>query len=287
MPIVTPLRLQDLPFLLGLSQEAGWGHTEGDWRTALHCGQGYGHRCQQGTLISCVNVTAYGASFAALGMVIVAKSHRSRGLGSRLIQHVLKNNPTHRRIALIAGVRTEPFYHQFGFTSTGEYILKMTKLRPSSLQVKLPASRPSSQTSIPQILEADVVMAPQLDRSELLLRRLQSASQVVTASSTSLSDSLIGYGISHRQGDQLSVGPLVCSSDDIAMQLVQDLTSSHANVRVDTYETRQSSFAKDLQEMLGFSVQSRQQIMLLGGAGHGDLPCFGKSIFCPASQGWL
>eukprot|EP00977_Amphora_coffeiformis_P018463 scaffold6506_cov171-Amphora_coffeaeformis.AAC.11 len=83
LPTIEPLVSDDLPELLKLSREEAWTHTERDWKVMLTTGQTYGHREDHGSrkLLSCIQVTDYGASLATLGMLLVANRHRKRDNG--------------------------------------------------------------------------------------------------------------------------------------------------------------------------------------------------------------
>jgi len=151
-PSILPLVSDDLPELLKLSREEAWTHTERDWKVMLATGQTYGHidyrhslnttssssgsssstssssrTSSNRKLLSCIQVTDYGPSLAMLGMLIVSKRHRMRGLATSLVNHVLTKNQNNRPMGLVAASQAKSFYPPFGVAATGEHVLTLTR----------------------------------------------------------------------------------------------------------------------------------------------------------------
>jgi GNAT superfamily N-acetyltransferase len=303
---ISRLRLDDLPSLLSLSQQAGWPHTSKDWRSVLECGTGYGHRWRD-KVISCVHITDYGPCFASLGLMLVSQAFRKQGLGSALMRHVVSNavTPPTQSIGLIAGANVSTFYEPFGFRVLDEHILILRKVpaattrnnrpknpNPTSLHLEntFRFSIPITGEHLQPTLDFDRE-ATQMERSALMSHRLRHSDRSLlvgsddseTADSSSVVSGVHGYGMANVRREHLSVGPLVSTSSSAALDVTSRLTENYEGpIRIDVYES-QHTFIEELKG-LGYQVSSRQPVMIKGPLQ--NLPGSRQNIYCPASQAW-
>lgn len=84
------LRAEELGDADALVREAGWNQTEADWRIFLELGTVYAVR-DKGRVIATAAVLPYGGRFAWISMVLIAGYYRRQGLGTRLVQHCVRN----------------------------------------------------------------------------------------------------------------------------------------------------------------------------------------------------
>jgi GNAT superfamily N-acetyltransferase len=78
-----------LPEAVGLTVEANWNQTADDWAFFFAHGTVFGARDASGKLVATAALLPYSAGFAWISLVIVAKSHRGRGLGTRVLNECL------------------------------------------------------------------------------------------------------------------------------------------------------------------------------------------------------
>jgi GNAT superfamily N-acetyltransferase len=78
-----------LPETIGLTVEANWNQTSDDWAFFVAHGTVFGARDPVGKLVATTALLPYSAGFAWISLVIVAKSHRGRGLGTRMLNECL------------------------------------------------------------------------------------------------------------------------------------------------------------------------------------------------------
>ncbi|WGF87454.1 GNAT family N-acetyltransferase [Marinivivus vitaminiproducens] len=111
----------DLAAVHALSQEAGWPHRVEDWRFALDVGSGVVAMRDDGSLVGSAMAWRFGPDVGTVGMIIVSRAMRSRGLGRRLLRHAvtafgagaLELNATAAGLAL---------YASEGFAETGRVV---------------------------------------------------------------------------------------------------------------------------------------------------------------------
>jgi GNAT superfamily N-acetyltransferase len=276
---ISSLTLDDVPDLLKLSQEAGWPHSAQDWETVVTCGRGWGLRLHE-SVIATGTLFDYRA-VATFGMMIVAKSHRSQGLGTKLMKNTLQR-PSQQPICLVAGTGADLFYTRFGFRPLSERVLKLTKTTATAQQGESLASTSSSlvplaENNLPKVLKLDW-QETGMHRSPLIQYRWQQSSRALVTADDS------GYGLANYQGDQLVVGPIVAKTIDTAVELVQGLTQNHEGpLRIDTYQS-QHKFVMQLRQK-GFKIASEQAIMVREDLQ--ELPGNRHQVFALASQSWM
>lgn len=84
-----PMRPDDIPAGLDLVRTAGWNQTQADWRFMLAHGEGYGIEDERGRFIASTIVLPYPPDIGWIGMVLVAREFRRRGLATRLMNHAI------------------------------------------------------------------------------------------------------------------------------------------------------------------------------------------------------
>ncbi|RYE10069.1 MAG: GNAT family N-acetyltransferase [Hyphomicrobiales bacterium] len=86
---LSPLTLDDVDDGLALVSEAGWNQVAADWRYMLTAGHGTGFRDDTGRVVATSIVLPYRPGIGWIGMVLVATTHRNRGLATRLLGHTI------------------------------------------------------------------------------------------------------------------------------------------------------------------------------------------------------
>jgi GNAT superfamily N-acetyltransferase len=80
---------------LALTVETDWNQTAEDWAFFISHGTVFGARDAVGRLVATAAVLAYSGRFAWVSLVIVAKSHRGRGLGTRMLSQCVATLRSH------------------------------------------------------------------------------------------------------------------------------------------------------------------------------------------------
>src|SRR3954453_5338250 len=88
-PRVLQLGVEDAAACLVLSTEAHWNQTEDDWQVFLRDGLVFGIS-DAAQLVATAALLPYSGNNAWISMVLVAASHRRRGLATRLVEACLE-----------------------------------------------------------------------------------------------------------------------------------------------------------------------------------------------------
>ncbi len=260
----------DLGALSRLPATVGWADTEADWRTILATGLAFGHRNQEGEIISS-GVLFLFDEVATIGKMIVHPDCRGRGLAREVMTACLAaRSPTIRHTTLIATPLGEPVYLRLGFSEIG----RIHKLFAPSL----PPSLQAGVTSPARLDEARVLdfEAFGADRGLLLAGRLAQS----TASATLRDEhgTPTGFAMVTEAIGFSTIGPLIAPSLDGALRLVRAL-GTPARLRIDV-PASQPAFVEALQRE-GFAQVDFPPEMSLGGT---RAPGNRTKLFALASQ---
>ncbi len=84
------MRPEDAEAAMALSEEAGWNQTVEDWRFMLGRGEAYGLQEADGAWAASSLVLPQGPEVSWISMVLVARRHRRRGLGTMLLRRCVE-----------------------------------------------------------------------------------------------------------------------------------------------------------------------------------------------------
>ena len=122
------MQLIDIGNSLLLSEAEGWNQTGKDWNRLAGDPQ---NSClvaeYQNRIIGTATAMNYANDVAWIGMVLVDKDYRGRGISKMLLSGLLNQLGSCRSVKLDATPAGQPVYEKFGFT--GEYLIyRMTNL---------------------------------------------------------------------------------------------------------------------------------------------------------------
>ncbi|MFL6077818.1 MAG: GNAT family N-acetyltransferase [Mycobacteriales bacterium] len=218
----------DLPGCLKLALDRNWGAEDRKWALLLERGEGYGIEDPDGDLIGTTILTRYGRAAAAVSMVLIASGYARRGLGRRLVRHVLAEAGDTTAF-LCATAQGRPLYEHLGFRPVGSIVTHVGTYRPGPAG-EPERSRPAGPADLPALTRYDTAAAG-IDRGWLLARWLTFAEQVRVLERDG---AVAGYGATWRNIDTTLVGPLVADDDAAAAALVADLAATVAGpLRID------------------------------------------------------
>ncbi|RKN43190.1 GNAT family N-acetyltransferase [Streptomyces hoynatensis] len=273
---------EDLTACLDLADDRGWGREEHKWRLLLSAGQGYGVAAPPGDphggLIATVVATPYGADYRCLSMVLVARRHGRRGLGRRLMRHVLAECGTAAAF-LTATELGRPLYEELGFKPVGALTTLRGAFTGAQPPGALPAGavvRPATAADLPDILAYDLPIFG-ADRTGLLARLPSFAAQLLVARAAD--GSLTGFAASWPNPTSTVVGPLLAEDEPTARQLLAALArQAPPPLRFDA-DDRHPGLAAWLRAN-GLGDSSRCTLMVLGAP---DIPGDVSRRFAPYS----
>ncbi|WP_432868787.1 GNAT family N-acetyltransferase [Microbispora rosea] len=223
---------EDLSRCLALNEDRAWAREERKWLFLLENAEVYAIDAPSGDLAGTVTLTRYGTAAAGIGMMLVATRYGGRGLGRRLMTHVL-DVAGDATVFLWATEFGRPLYEKLGFEALGVTEARVGRLRTGHDPV---LSRPAdldADLGALLALDGEVFGA---DRADLLARLFAFAEEVrVTEDETGLT----GYAVSWRSVDTLFIGPVVADGEAVARALITDLARKAGGlVRIEAERAR-------------------------------------------------
>jgi|SRR5882672_928793 len=154
------MTMADIAAGLGLSKIAGWNQTAADWERFLRASpEGCFVAELEEEVCGTVATISYQNRFAWVGMVLVDPQHRSKGIGTKLLEAAIKHLDDQKisTIKLDATPQGKPLYEKMGFVS--EYEIERWTLRRTLTDLGLADDRAPYETlTLPlsdSIIEAD------------------------------------------------------------------------------------------------------------------------------------
>ncbi|WP_221348898.1 GNAT family N-acetyltransferase [Streptomyces beigongshangae] len=225
-PAALPIRRltpRDLSACADLSENRGWPREEHKWGLLLAAGTGYGIDDPGGGLVTACVVTSYGPrdqpDLAAIGMVLVAEQHARRGIGRRLMRHVMTELGT-TPLTLHATPYGRPLYEELGFKAVGRAEMVRGTFTPGGPEPEV-ATRPATAGDLAAILLLDEGVFG-ADRTHMITRLPAFSDQLRVAEENGR---VIGYAAAWPNIDSQVVGPLIARDTEVAKALVASLAS--------------------------------------------------------------
>lgn len=218
-----------------------------------------------GELAAVAAVYRYGEQLAWMGNVAVAPEMQRKGIGTKLIDHVLRTldgEDGEARVALVARRELAPLYARFGFRSVGELVRFEADrvLVPYLPQEPLTPGESGDVAEVACRLDGHAFGA---DRTSLLRRVMRVADKVIAVRDET--GAAQGMGLVLPSGRGMRVGPIVAQNDIMALNLMHLLAEeAEGPVAIDVPAER-ASFVHRLRK-LGFEDRSSSVIMLRGAA---------------------
>ncbi|NKZ02755.1 GNAT family N-acetyltransferase [Actinomadura latina] len=209
------LGIEDLAACQRLAGDREWGREDRKWRFLFSVGDVYGVDDDNGELAGTVVSTPYGKDVTAISMVLVAKRYERRGLGGRLMRHVI-DNASAASLCLTATEYGRALYERLGFRPVG---LCTTYKGVSDGPSRRGVSVPLEAVDMPAVhaLDTEVFGA---DRSQLVegLPFFCETLRVVRDET-----GIAGYGGAWRNDDRVIVGPLMARDAETALTLLDEV----------------------------------------------------------------
>lgn len=214
---------RDLTACADLSEDRGWPREEHKWGFLLTAGKGYGIDDPDGGLVSACVITEYGPQdrpdLAAIGMVLVAQRHSGRGIGRRLMRHVVSAMGT-TPLTLHATPYGQPLYEELGFKVTGRAEMLCGQFTPGNPGPSV-STRAATAEDLGQILRLDEEVFG-VDRTSIITRLPAFADQLRVAVENGR---IIGYAGAWPNMATQVVGPLIAHDTETAKALITSLAA--------------------------------------------------------------
>lgn len=220
LPIRT-LTSADLTACADLSEDRGWLREEHKWNLLLTAGTGYGIDDPDGKgLIAASVVTSYGPGLSAIGMVLVAERYARRGVGRRLMHHVV-TEAGDTPLTLHATPNGQPLYEQLGFVQTGRAELLKGRFTATEPAPEI-ATRAATAEDLQTVLRLDTEVFG-LDRTHMITRLPAFADHLRVAEEDG---EITGFAAAWPNMDTHVVGPLIARDTATAQALVAALAAA-------------------------------------------------------------
>lgn len=269
----------DIPGLIALSASVGWDYDRDEVQTVMSFGKIYGHKNEEGKIVSSAAIIPYGSSLASIGMVIVHQDYRGKGLGRKVTQKCLDSVSDDTTVMLIATDEGKPMYESMGFSfadSVHKYLCD-NYLSMKSTDALDAAIIPMRKEDLPQVVELDKIAFGE-GRRTFLINRINQAKESLVVKSPD--GTIIGYGLSILGPINLILGPIVAPDHHTASLLINKLANNHqGKLRIDI-PSGNEAFMSHL-EKCGFVKVSQPPIMIKNSK---QLPPRNKTLYGIAAQ---
>ncbi|HTE62182.1 MAG TPA: GNAT family N-acetyltransferase [Solirubrobacteraceae bacterium] len=222
---ITRLAPEDLDACLELAADREWRPERRKWALLFEVGEVFGIRDPAGGLAGSVTLTRYGPDLAIVSMMLVASRFDGRGLGRRLMTHVLAQAGD-ATVFLYATPLGRALYAKVGFRALGSVTTSVGRF----------AAGPTGGTRAAAERDRDAILALDAgaigaDRADVLSRYFTLAEQLRVIERDG---AVRGFAAAAANVDNVVVGPLVAPDLDAARTLIADVASAiDAPVRLD------------------------------------------------------
>jgi GNAT superfamily N-acetyltransferase len=155
--ILRPIKPEDISNCKLLSDAEGWNQTEKDWKLLVSNSQNVCLLAEtEHKIIGTATAMNYSGEVAWIGMVLVEKSYRGRGIGKMLLSNLLNQLKSFKSVKLDATPSGQPLYEKLGFKN--EYLIhRMTTYSMENAQPFLSSITPEPVliSDIPEITALD------------------------------------------------------------------------------------------------------------------------------------
>lgn len=229
---VTTLTTAHLSQALALSEALNWPYRQEDWQFALQLGHGLAVEVH-GRLYATALWWLYEDAFASCGMIIVSSAMQHQGIGSLLMEELLRQ--TQGRTIILRSTREgRRLYERMGFLPYGEVNQHQGILAAAPPKAPAAGIRPFRAADLPTVCQLDQ-RASGMGRARLLEALVARGSMVVMERSGIIS----GYACIRRWGRGVVIGPVVAGDTEDAKALIASHLASQVGnfVRIDVPET--------------------------------------------------
>jgi GNAT superfamily N-acetyltransferase len=226
---IRPMQPDHLPAGLRLSQAAQWSHRLEDWQFHFRLGRGWMASDDSNAMLGTATWWSYGEHHGSVGLVLVDPSQQGKGIGRKLMDTIIDDAGS-RSLQLVATQAGLKLYKQCGFREVG-----LIEQRQST--ISSPVEAPSSNAVFREVTAGDLELLRDLDAAAFGAPRHDLMQHLLTVGSgfvATLDGRPAGFVMKRQAGRGTLIGPVVASSDSLALALIaQAIHSSTGFVRID------------------------------------------------------
>jgi GNAT superfamily N-acetyltransferase len=217
LPVV-PLGPQDADGVWPLSVEAGWNQIAADWSLMISAGSAFGIKHAAGGWIASALALPLGSEVSWISMVLVTRSERRKGHGSRLLRRCIE--AAGRVAGLDATELGRPVYLPLGFRDV--YALSRWSV-PGAVETRIAAPpgiviRPAQPQDLAQIVDYDCRRSG-FERPTILHSLLARAPCVAHVAERA-DGSIGGYSLGRDGHRATHLGPVIAEDEAVGLALV-------------------------------------------------------------------
>jgi GNAT superfamily N-acetyltransferase len=257
-----PMRLEDIPDGLRLCRASGWNQGEEDWRALLSLNPGgFIAAVGDGRVVGTGGAVRYGPALGWVCMILVDPESRSHGLGTRVMEEVLRRLDGVAVVGLDATPGGRPVYAKLGFRDA-RTLARFDTRALSAPPPATSAARAMKAADLAEVLAWDLE-AFGADRSAVLHWALGQAPEYAWCASGAAG--LDGYCFGRHGHNADHIGPVVARRPKIAKDLVQACLAAHPGRRFFLDAPREPAEWPGTLAELGFAEQRPFTRMYRGG----------------------
>lgn len=222
MMVYRQLTEADIPRGLALCRQAGWNQLERDWKIFLTLSPDGCLAVEKDMVIGTAATLKYGDRFSWIGMVLVDKEYRGRGIGMELLLKALDLLKKETTVKLDATPAGRQLYLKLGFVE--EY--------PLSRMIK-PGIRHTPYASAARVFQkGELETIAELDFKVFGANRLSLLEWMYAGAPTMTyvfkkNNKILGYCLGRHGNKYIHIGPVVAADAKVARQLVSAALNQH------------------------------------------------------------
>lgn len=222
--ILRKMLLSDMDSLMKLKDAEKWNQIEKDWALLISYKESVNLvAVLDDRIVGSITAINYDNSVAWIGMMLVDKEYRGRGISKLLLLDAMDKLKKCRSIKLDATPAGRPVYLKLGFRDEHTlYRMTNPSLTKISLIDNLNKTERIKSADIPKVCAFDNIVFG-ADRTELIKTLYERGPDLAWLIKEN--NKVAGYCLGRRGKNYTQVGPLSASSSQLAKALIQSATS--------------------------------------------------------------
>ena len=223
--ILRRMEMDDISGAMKLSNDEGWNQIEKDWKLLIENPQNVSIVAEDNKkIIGTTTATNYSNQLAWIGMVLVDKEYRGRGVSKLLLANIFKKLETFRSIKLDATPGGQQVYKKFDFKA--EYLIaRMTNASMKNLSFDNNVITPEQieEKDIEEIIALDeyVFGAKRTELFKSLIKEYPHKSWMLKQNNR-----ITGFALGRDGNRYQQIGPVTASTTAEAKVLIAKALSS-------------------------------------------------------------
>lgn len=211
-----------------LSDAERWNQTNTDWKLIINNSQSVCATDENnGKIIGTATAMNYSGQMAWIGMVLVEKAYRGKGIGKMLLSNILNQLHSFKSVKLDATPAGQPLYEKFGFKN--EYLIhRMTTLSPDNFQSYISGMVPQP------VLISDIPEISALDASVFGTERTPLITSLVNENPEycrciKRNGKITAFVLGRKGAKYSQIGPVCAKTTEEAKVLISQILEGHNN----------------------------------------------------------